>query len=175
MGNNTELQKKYNDNFFNYSCPECRNQTKNKKRVSKDIRKRAKLASKTERQEKRTNGEVCSSGSGSIENRKYNDVEMTNGAENHDYDAVEGSMLSVTENDKKSASDLNGPSYSGINKKKVRGIKRRRNDEDYMDNASQRDPEYSLEDFMVLRSLKIAKEREDIVEPRSLGLKVAQF
>lgn len=143
--------------------------------MSKDVRKRAKQLSKAERQEKRTNGEICSSGSGSLENRKYNDVEMTNGADNNEYDVVEGSMLSATENDKKSISELNGASYSVVNKKKARGTKRRRNEEDYMDNASQRDPEYSLEDFMMIRSLKIAKEREDIVEPRSLGLKVAQF
>lgn len=121
------------------------------------------------------------------------DVKMVNDVSQVDEEMGDAYFASQTEKDKKSISELDCDSYSQTpddgrkrdtrkrnSQKKAKGKSDRqkalnkRNVQEYNPSSFRRDSE-SVEDFTRYRSMKIAKEREDIVESRSLGLKVSLF
>lgn len=124
----------------------------------------------------------------------YNgDVNMEQENSQVDDDMIEDSLNSQSEHVKKSPSE-NGASQSHQNhsngrkgdSKKRKQIKKNKSKSEKGKNVLKRTAEEqhtsyhrntteSVEYFTQIRSLKIAKDREDIVESRSLGSKVSQF
>lgn len=110
-----------------------------------------------------------------------------------DEDLAEPSYVSNTERDKKSCSELDGDNYSqmhtegrkGDNRKRKTVKKNRynmeklkktnkRSTEDYHPSNFRKDHE-SVAEFTKYRSMKMTKERDDIIEGRNLGVKVSLF
>lgn len=118
---------------------------------------------------------------------------MANVEANGDEEMVDESYMSQTDNGKKSCSEMdgdacsysvaegrpgNGKPHRKIKKshskiEKVRKLKKRTAEE--FESQSQIHQSDTVEEFTMWRSLKISKEREDIVDPRVLGSKVATF
>lgn len=182
-GKNTELQKNYKDDNFHYSCPNCRDPGLKKKRTKKDLHKRNSCYSNSLDNESVNNKNVA----------YQDDVNMANVNSQLDDDMVEESYMSQTDKDRKSCSELEVEGYhqtqSDLRKgdprkrKQMKKLKSRqekikklikRSPDDY-NSPSYRSNKETVEDFTRYRSLKIAKEREDIVESRSLGMKVSLF
>lgn len=201
-GKNTELQKHFKDDHFYYKCPECKIPGGKKKR---DIKAQQKQGKTKPRVEKNGNKRRCpdnnsSFGSNSVENAsppyKVNyddDVKMAPGNSQMEDENVAESYMSPSETGKNVGSELDGDTYNqgtgGSRKgahKKHKQIKKsrskvelsrkfmRRSPDDYEPHSYYNSKE-TVEQFTRYRSLKIAKDREDIVESRSLGMKVSQF
>jgi len=191
-----ELKKHYNDDNFHYSCPECREDSKKRKRDKKELRKRqpsykseTKLAHKR-RCTENNSSDYSNCADNEAQNFKSNDFSgdalMANANSQLDEEMVEDSYSFQTDNGQVVSSELDpeGVGQNGTDSrkgelKKRKQVKKNKNDfsklkksvqrptEDNCSNGYQRNKE-SLEEFTKERSMRIARERIDIVESRSL-------
>lgn len=191
-----ELKKHYNDDHFHYSCPQCRDCGKNKKRVAKDLRKqKPSFKSESKQAHKRrctenNSSEFSNSVNNDSQNYKNGDVRLDGNVANFnsqkDEVMVDDSLLSDSDNEKKLSSEVEGDSIiqnrqdsfkgdakrkrqfkkSFSGKVKVKKMIRKPVDE-HMSNDYFRNKE-SIDEFTKDRSLKIGQERPDIVEARTL-------
>lgn len=179
-----ELKKHYNDDTFHYSCPICRDEPKCRKRSQKDTRKRNSTAKEESKQKyKRRCTENNSSYSNSVENETSN---MANQNRKDDEEMVDDSYYSQTENEKRPTSEVdqeamaeNGADANKMENKRRKQLKKsksgsykfkkgvKRHQEEQLQLEYQRSKE-TIEEFTRERSMKIAKERIDIVESRTL-------
>lgn len=145
------------------------------------------------------NNSSCYSNSNDEESHKHKngdnheEPKILNGVSQVDEEMVDASFVSQTDNDRKSVTDNDYDSYSQTpgdgrkgdprkrktfkkskskTEKSMKFIKKSINEHHY--SSFKRDSE-SIEQFTMIRSMQIAREREDIVESRSLGLKVSLF
>lgn len=121
------------------------------------------------------------------------DVNMAQVASQMEDDLVEDSYMSQTDNGRKSCSEVDGDGFHQAASDRGKGDVRKRKQikksksklekmkklmkkevEDF-NSPGYRSNKETVEQFTRYRSLKIAKEREDIVESRSLGMKVSLF
>lgn len=121
------------------------------------------------------------------------DVKMAQVASQMEEEMAEDSYMSQTDNGRKSCSEVDGDGYHQADSDSRKGDVRKRKQikksksklekmkklmkkevEDF-NSPGYRSNKETVEQFTRYRSLKIAKEREDIVESRSLGMKVSLF
>lgn len=126
-------------------------------------------------------------------NEYQEDVNMAAANSQIDDDLVEASYVSNTERDKKSCSELDVDNYSQMNTEGRKGDNRKRkavkkgrynmeklkktnkrSAEDYHPSNLRKEHE-SIAEFTKYRSMKMTKERDDIIESRNLGVKVSLF
>jgi hypothetical protein len=191
-----ELQKHYKDDNFRYSCPECREGCKKKKRDKKELNKRntsckAEGKSIHKRRCTENNSSVYSNSAENEASKPQKSEFVADGnmaIENSqlDEEMVEDSYYSQTDNGKKVALEIdpNGTVQESVDSRKETSKKRKqvkksksgsfkakkmikRTVEDNSSNDYQRYHE-PIEEFTKERSIKIVKERQDIVESRSL-------
>lgn len=201
MGKNTELQQNYNNKTYKYFCPDCRVAPTKKRSKKAESFKNSKRASGSGakasfKRAKIENQSSCYSNANDNESQARNDalnddVNMAAGASQLDDDLREESYISRTDSMGKSCSRADGDGYANTasqraEKRKLRAnkrlngknlnsrkrLKRTHEESSYSECKNERD---SLEDFTRYRSIKIAKEREEIVEGRNLGQKVTTF
>jgi hypothetical protein len=198
-----ELKRNYNDEDFEYSCPECRGDKKQKKKRDKKGDKKKKPATKPGNSENKRpcpdNSSSYFSNSGDNESQKYKNTDYAGDAnmvqENSDEDQnmKENSEFFQMSTEKKTPSDNDHDSVQ-------RGSSNQKENETFVRKTSQKackKPEMvkkafkkkskdsffsgykrkhdSLEQLTRNRSFNIAKEREDIVDQRNLASKVSVY
>lgn len=162
------MKKKYQDEEFEYSCPECRGFKKTKRRDKKADKK---YKNGDFDQEANMEDENSDNDQVMEENSEY--YQMSNGKKSQsdgDNDSVQRSNGNISKQDSYSRKTSQKTSKKGETGKKI--IKKKSRDNLYSGYKRKHD---SLEQMMRHRSHMIAREREDIVDQRNLGSKVIQF
>lgn len=189
-------EQDYRDESFKYKCPTCRPSSTKKATTKKEKKKAPKksVKSKAERSKKVKADANMSSYSNSQDNDSQkekngvfqNDVNMAEEAPNNEVDIQEDSYVYNYEESKKENAEMSAKASSTGAKENRRSNRTRKTKESKSSRAkltqkrkklkrTHDEVSISNEELTRYRSLKMAKEREDIVEQRGMATRVLTF